>query len=319
MSINFFRKRPKIPSLRDKLVQGTTLNQTFAEQVTQTNATVTTVGPQILYRWTSPGTVGISTQLTGSTVVSTSVKYVTPFELSQPQISIGGYNYPNSGLTPVRVKSQQTTTTTINSPTTPRPAVNFQALIIAAGGGCGGDPNFSPGGGAGGMLEGPITLSPGQTFTISVSSDSTISGPFGPNITALAGGGGGQFEGGPGGSGGGAGFWGWGTYTGGTATQTPQPRPNATLTGYGNPGYGGPYPGSGMGGGGAGGGGPTTTPAKNGGAGRSNSITGSPVTYSVGGTGHNAPAPPGTYGCGGNGNVGGTRYSGEPGVIYLRY
>jgi len=166
--------------------------------------------------------------------------------------------------------------------------------LVIAGGGNGG--NFTSGG-AGGMLTGTQTLTPGTVYTATVGAgggnNSTITATSFTTITAIGGGN----SGGNGGSGGGSSN----NNSGGTGT-----------AGQGNNGGMGVTDGltynSGGGGGGAGSaGGNSTGPAGhsgNGGSGLASSITGSSVTYAGGGGGgadSRAAITAGAAGSGGGG------------------
>ena len=174
-----------------------------------------------------------------------------------------------------------------------------EALVVAGGGGGGHfNSNGAGGGGAGGLLEGSFPVSSGA-YTISVGAGGGVSGPGGgdgrnganttiaspsmPTITANGGGGGsgGNRAGLAGGSGGGAGG---NNLTNAPATQTPY---SPTLLAFANQGGTASPGGHAGGGGGAGGAGVngTVTPLDppRSGPGRSNSFTGTSVTYAVGG------------------------------------
>ena len=216
---------------------------------------------------------------------------------------------------------------------------SVQVLAVAGGGG-GGTGNINEGGGGGGgggMVEASsYPVSPGGTVSYNVGAAGSGGGGQGSNtvfgnITANGGGAGGNNDGGKnGGSGGGGG-----------GASVPQPAGSATQgpsgggTGYGNPGGQGSHnsqPGNGRGasGGGAGGTGQNGSSGGNTpGAGRSNSLSGSSVTYAQGGPGNGQPGPPanvtgsaapgssiGWGGQGGNSPGGG---AGSKGIIIIKY
>ena len=184
---------------------------------------------------------------------------------------------------------------------TSAPSGSTVETLVVGGGGAGGTYplNGAGGGGAGGLLEGTFTVStsPGS-YTITVGAGGAVAWPSGngadgdnttianPTITTITanGGGGGAGDntlGRDGGSGGGSGG---NDLTNPSATQTPY---SSSLLGYGNPGGTASPGGMGGGGGGAGGAGVNGTvspldPPRNG-PGRSNSFTGTSVTYAVGG------------------------------------
>lgn len=200
-------------------------------------------------------------------------------------------------------------------------------VLVVAGGGAGGEgyaglgPYVGGGGGAGGMCEqSGRSISAGTWYTITVGAGGA-GGKNGSNssfdtITSIGGGGGGcgageDMQGGlDGGSGGGSGNA-WGDLGGGGRALQDN---SGGATGYGNNGgstpigrWDGPCYG-----GGAGASGDTT------GAGRSNSITGSSVTYAKGGTAN------GLAGATNSGNGGGPKWdhlsvAGGSGVVIVSY
>jgi hypothetical protein len=210
---------------------------------------------------------------------------------------------------------------------------NYSAeYLLVAGGGGGGQAN-SGGGAAGGLLTNyggtAITLSPGETYTVTVGgggaqrttagqgndgTDSVLSGTGISTVTAIGGGGGGRGGSAPastgrdGGSGGGSGYIG----TGGSGTVgqgNDGGSSNSTAPQYGS---------SGGGGAGAVGGSGSNNAGGNGGNGSSNSITGSAITY-AGGGGGSADATDGSGGTGGSGgggdgNAGATGENGTNGL-----
>jgi len=206
--------------------------------------------------------------------------------------------------------------------------VNSIEVLVIAGGASGArsEINGSGGGGAGGYLEGTFSVSAGLTYTVTVGAGgaartSAADGASGSNsvfatATALGGGGGGINVAVNGGSGGGGGN----NAAGGSATQTS----SSGLTGFGNAGAASGDGGFGGGGGGAGGAGGLTgglSPIRrNGGVGKSSSITGSAVTYATGGR-YVTPVENGSAntGDGGAGMYQTTSGAGGSGVVVLRY
>ena len=224
----------------------------------------------------------------------------------------------------------------------------IEVLIVGGGGGTGWD--VGGGGGAGALIySNNINATPG-TYDIVIGSGGAssqspgVKGSPGADTTAFGftaagGGGGGAYPdngtGQPGGSGGGAGDNG---YSGGPASGDPGGTANSVspASGWGNPG-GSSSPaswGSG-GGGGAGGSGSNGSPNSQvpGGASLPYSITGSSANYAGGGYGNSdagavyatgndtSNSPLGTYGYGANGtgNPNGSPFSGNSGVVIVRY
>ena len=190
------------------------------------------------------------------------------------------------------------TSITVNDTSVSPSPYNANYLIVAGGGG-GGSPNgpswnvATGRGGAGGVLQGCVTLIIGTTYTVSVGSGggsgtngnpSTFSAVPTVAVGGGAGGRAGYYQPGgpgfPGGSGGGGG--GYYPFT---------PCLSALPAGTGTPGQG--YPGGGIFGGGAGGAGTPTLA----GAGYAWPVTGS--TYGSGGCGTPSVAGKGGGGCGG--------------------
>jgi len=224
---------------------------------------------------------------------------------------------------------QSFTSTGTTSWTAPAGVTSVQALVIAGGGSGAGNSYHGGGGGAGGMVEAPsFPVTPGQSYTVTVGNggprpgNSSNGNPGGNsvfgNITAIGGGGGGNYSNGSPGLSGGSG--------GGGASNTGRPGgpgtqgPSGGGTGYGNPGGNGNSPsggGGGGGGGGAGGGGnPGGTQGGNngggpGGSGRSNSITGSAVTYAGGGGGSSFAGASNSSGGSGGGGYGSPNAGGD--------
>lgn len=187
---------------------------------------------------------------------------------------------------------QTFTTVGTTSWTAPSGVTLIEYLVV--GGGGGGGNGYDAGGGAGGgggmVLTGTLSVTPGQSYTVTVGdggaggtdSRTNNNGTSGgdsvfASITALGGGyGGGSRTNNPGPAGSGAGL--------GGASQVS----NTTAPTGGNGGGGGN---AGGGGGGAGGAGTTRTNASTpgvGGAGISSSLSGSSVTYGAGGNGGSA-------------------------------
>lgn len=215
---------------------------------------------------------------------------------------------------------------------TPSFTGTVQVLVVAGGGGAGGG-SYAGGGGGGGLVEAssysitsgtPVTVTVGGGGSGGSASGSGSSGSdsvFG-TITAVGGGAGGGYIGGTnngtnGGSGGG------GASNVGAAGSATQGNSGGG-TGYGFNG------GTGTGNGGAGGGGAGgigangTTGVAAGGLGRSNSISGSAVTYAAGGVGTNTTVR-GASGAGNTGNggeAGGASTaggSGGSGIVIVSY
>jgi len=221
----------------------------------------------------------------------------------------GGYTVytfnPNATTTALVPTSPQTAGTYQTAAATYTFTPNFTSstysVLVVGGGGAGaGDGGATPpagngGGGGGGVLynNNTLTMTNGVTYTITVGAgggigssptqsqklggaNSSISGSGFTTLTANGGGGGGFHSnntGQPGGSGGGASG---NNGTGGSTTQTSI----GSATGAGNAGSGG----TGDTGGGGGGAGAAAT-NQNGGAGISNSITGTAISYGGGGGG----------------------------------
>ena len=226
-------------------------------------------------------------------------------------------------------------------------AASFFEYLVVGGGGAGGYGNSNEGGGgggAGGYLTGTLSSTSGTTYTITVGAggtgvnsmsspggnggNSSIAGQGITTVTALGGGGGGgcSTSGATGASGG-----------GGSGCGTDRAGASGTA-GQGNDGGKGRWinnsPGQGNGGGG---GGSSSAGARGqdrtrgtlggGGAGTSNDISGSSVTYAAGGDG-GPGGPGGTFvasnetGNTGNGGDGGTNRiggNGAKGIVILRY
>jgi hypothetical protein len=201
-------------------------------------------------------------------------------------------------------------------------------VLVVAGGASGArsNTNGSGGGGAGGYLEGFVTVHDNVSYQVTIGAGGASrtvqsNGAAGSNSqfwgTATGGGGGGVNAGLNGGSGGGAGN---NSVTEGLANQAN----SQGLTGYGNNGAESGDGGFGGGGGGAGGaGGPAgvlSPDRRNGGVGRSTSITGSSVTYATGGayTGGTTAGGANT-GDGGSGSYQLNSGAGGSGIVVIRY
>lgn len=187
--------------------------------------------------------------------------------------------------------------------------VNSVEYLIVAGGGGGYNGWYGGGGGAGGMLTGTISVTPGNSYTLTVGAGGA-GGYNGGNsvfasLTAIGGG----TSGSTGGSGGGA-----PAYSGSTGGSGTSGQGNAGgASGYGC-GYGNDSGGGGGGAGAAGGNSPGCSTAGAGGAGRASSITGSSVYYAGGGGGGGGAPAAGGVGGGGNGNGGNATYYGGGGA-----
>jgi hypothetical protein len=257
----------------------------------------------------------------------------------------------NISLTGGTIQSFTTTGTT--SWTAPAGVTQVNYLVVAGGAGGGGGTNAASGasgsgGGAGGLLQGQLTVVPGNSYTVTVGAGgaagiATSQGGAGGNsvfssLTAIGGGGGGAGHlytpapsagfGVSGGSGGGSGgSTGTTDATFGTGTSG-QGNNGGTNTANGNNSR------AGNGGGGAGSVGGNSiqnTPPGAAGAGLASSITGSSLTYAVGGagapwntggTGASGAANTGNGGAGGTGDASGGAYSGGAGgsgIVIISY
>lgn len=178
-------------------------------------------------------------------------------------------------------------------------SVNY---LVVAGGGSG----YIAGGGAGGMLTGTLSVTPGTAYTVTVGAGGLSAAANGSNsvfasITSI--GGGGAPPGGAGNTGGSGGGGSYGSAAGGSGT-----------AGQGNNGGNG-NTNSGGGGGGRGAAGsnaPSAHVGGAGGAGLSSSITGVSVTYAGGGGGGGTNQ--GSGGAGGSGGGGAGRNDGAEGT-----
>lgn len=253
----------------------------------------------------------------GNTVAATSV-VAAGFEASgglTTTYTVGSDTY----------KSHTFTSTGSNDFVVENGTATIEYLLVAGGGGTGSSPqgsNREAGSGAGGMLTGSTSVSPGP-YPLSLGAGGTGglagnpqngSNTTGFSATAIGGGGGGHSDpaptagGSPGGSGGGG--WYQNSSAGGTGT-----------VGQGNngsPGFGGPeYGGAGGGAGGAGGRGANV------GAGLANTYRFGPTnpqTYATGGQANDFPNTNRTANGGANTGDGGSgRGSGGPGIIVVRY
>jgi hypothetical protein len=227
--------------------------------------------------------------------------------------------------TPQALTSATFTTVQTTNWTAPAGATTVEYLVVGGGGGAGNayDNAGGGGGGAGMVLTGNLSVTPGQTYTVTVGNGGTggadaranNAGTAGENsvfatITAL---GGGQ---------------GLGSRTSGVAGVAQVSNTTAPTGGSGTGGGNG-----GKGGGGATGAGSANSGATGGagGTGQALSITGSSVTYGVGGVGGGAGAPTtnGTNGTANTGNGGRGAKSGSAdsagggnggtGIVVLKY
>ena len=241
-------------------------------------------------------------------------------KLTQEQIQQNYYDIRNRMYNVISF-----TTTGTTSWTAPAGVTSVEYLVVGGGGGAGNgyDNAGGGGGGAGMVLTGTLSVTPGQSYTVTVGSGGTGGADTRTNnagtagndsvfgsITALGGGNG------------------LGSRTGGTVGAAQIGDTTAPTGGSGSGGGLG-----GKGGGGAGGAGSANSGATGGagGAGVSNSITGSAVTYGVGGAGGGAGAPTtdGANGTAnrGNGGQGGKSASsdsakggdGGSGIVVIRY
>lgn len=201
----------------------------------------------------------------------------------------------------------------------------IEYLLVAGGGGTGSSPqgsNREAGSGAGGMLTGSTSVSPGPyPLSLGLGGTGGLAGnpqngqnTTGFSATAIGGGGGGHSDpaptagGSPGGSGGGG--WYQNSSAGGTGT--------VGQGSNGSPGFGSPeYGGAGGGAGGAGGRGANV------GAGLANTYRYGPTnpqTYATGGQANDFPNTNRTAnGAANTGDGGSGRGSGGPGIIVVRY
>jgi hypothetical protein len=184
-------------------------------------------------------------------------------------------------------------------------------VLLVAGGAYGGG-GTGGGGGAGGMVEvASFPVTPGGSVPGSVGAGAPSGMEVQPgnggdstfgSLTAVGGGSGGWDNGPsgrggqPGGSGGGANGHNPRANSAGSGIQPSQPGTSGS-SGHGSNGGASPGPDGGGGGGGAGAAGSNA----NGGAGRSSSISGSPVTYAGGGAAGHSSSTPGSAGPGGGG------------------
>lgn len=234
--------------------------------------------------------------------------------------------------------------------------------LVVAGGGSGG--SYGGGGGAGGLIYATeVAFTPGTAYTVTVGAggvatptagvigaNSTITGAGFASVIAYGGGRGGSqlntppIDGGDGGSGGGAGVNGSGSAVGGKGVYPGSTYISAARQGYDGGAYNTGGNNNAGGGGGAGGAGYNSGSAGNvgvGGAGASNSITGTAINYAgggggggyggvssggagggTGGSGSGTLATAGTVNTGGGGGGGGyspsTGGNGGSGVVILR-
>lgn len=293
-------------------VTGDSSGQTFYINGQQVGTTVQTAA-------------GNSHQYFGGLGIGQSFGYVANMflyttKLTQEQIQQNYYNIRNRMYNVVSFTSTGTTTWTA-----PAGVTSVEYLVVGGGGGAGnGYDNAGGGGGGGGMvLTGTLSVTPGQSYTVTVGTGGTGGADTRTNnpgtagnpsvfasVTAL---GGGQ---------------GLGSRTGGAAGAAQVGSTTAPTGGSGSGGGNG-----GKGGGGAGGAGSANSGATGGagGAGTVSSITGSSVTYGVGGAGGGAgtPTTDGANGTAnrGNGGQGGKSGStdsarggdGGSGIVVLRF
>lgn len=240
--------------------------------------------------------------------------------LTQEQIQQNYYNIRNQMYNVSSFTAAGTTTWTA-----PAGVTSVEYLVVGGGGGGanGYDNAGGGGGGAGMVLTGTLSVTPGQSYTVTVGAGgaggadtrTNNAGTAGSNsvfssITALGGG------------------YGLGSRTGGVAGVAQVGSSSSATGGSGSGGGAG-----GKGGGGSVGNGSSNSGATggSGGSGTASSITGNSVTYGVGGAGGSAGAPTtdGTNGTAntGNGGQGGRSASadsakggdGGSGIVVLRY
>ena len=198
-------------------------------------------------------------------------------------------------------------------------ATTVTYLVVGGGGGAGADQTSDPagGGGAGGYRSGTLSVAASTLYNVTVGGAGT-GGSF-PNvqtrgidstfstITSAGGGGGGNgsgasnatttYSGLSGGSGGGSGFSNGTAGVGGSATSGQGNSGATNITTVGGGGGGSSAAGSGQ----------------SGGAGTSNSITGSAVTYAAGGSGGSSSSGAGSAGANNTGNGGTAGWNTAPG------
>jgi hypothetical protein len=326
------------------------LTNTFSANRT-VNATVEARDPEstaITYALASGSLPGGVTLNTSTGVISGTD--TNPGSVTTYNFSISASDGIHTSVRDFNIVSYPATVETFNSDgtfTVPNGLTSVSVLVVAGGGGGSGQCGIGSGGGAGGLIFRPgLPITPGTPIAVTVggAGSSTWTGPDDPasaggnsvfsTLTAVGGGGGGAFSSGrPGGSGGGGGVraCGQGTHSAGTGIQPAQPGESGSF-GFGNPG--GPvHPGNRGAGGGGGAGAAGQAGAQNnagdGGAGRTYSISGSPVIY-AGGGGASGTSSPGVGGPGGGGGFqtagtanrgggGGGQAAGGTGVVIVSY
>ena len=239
------------------------------------------------------------------------------------------------------------TTVETTSWTAPAGVTSVEYLVVAGGGSGGGNTGGADGsgggGGAGGYRAGTLAVVPATSYTVTVGAGGVAGSPGGTDmqgadsvfstITSAGGGagGGGAWPGPSAGVAGGSGGGGQGWYTSakpGGAGNTPSTSPRQGFPGGSNPGNSGPEYSQGGGGGGSSGRGVdgstasgTNTTFAGGGAGTTNNITGSHVTYASGGKGAGNGWSGGAAGGAntGDGGDGEGTSNGGSGVVIVKY
>lgn len=245
-----------------------------------------------------------------------------------PYTANGIYGLPASGTTGAVPTAAVTETITSSQSWVAPVSGTLTEVVIIAGGGNGGSagyPYTGGGGGAGGMRSiSGISVTLGNSYSITVGAEQSNSSAFG--YSATAGGKGANYQsndagtGGSGGGGGGSGYGGSASQNGAAGNAGGY----SPVEGYaGNTGSST----SGGGGGGAGGDGGSysvNNNGDNGGIGRASSITGTSVTYARGGGGgygSGGGQRSSAYGSGGGGAMytGGYNSAGIQGVVFIKY
>ena len=239
------------------------------------------------------------------------------------------------------------TTVETTSWTAPAGVTSVEYLVVAGGGSGGGNTGGADGsgggGGAGGYRAGTLAVVPATSYTVTVGAGGVAGSPGGTDmqgadsvfstITSAGGGagGGGAWPGPSAGVAGGSGGGGQGWYTSakpGGAGNTPSTSPRQGFPGGSNDGSSGPEYAQGSGGGGSSGRGVdgstasgTNTTFAGGGAGTTNNITGSHVTYASGGKGAGNGWSGGAAGGAntGDGGDGEGTSNGGSGVVIVKY
>lgn len=211
-----------------------------------------------------------------------------------------------------------------------------EAEVLAVGGGGGGGDGNAPGGGggAGELITGTITMSPGQSYYITIGtggdgggSQDAVGHPGQPTsigsiLVAKGGGRGGGYRGAPSSGGSGGGGTGPSNYPNGAGAGSQGTVPSGCIS-YRN--GGGNYSSSYRGGGGGGAGGPGSSSNGAGGAGFSSDISGTDVVYARGGLGAQGGSTGGAlaqgYGSGGGGGGDSSPYGqpGNSGIVIIKY